>query len=330
MSETYDEPLLQPETRLTVFPIKYPELDEHLQNQKAAYWKELEVELKQDCTDWLKLTNAERNALKIVLAFFAVSDILVNENLENGLLNAIPCHEVQQLYNYQKMMEDIHSRMYGLLIETYITDPVEKKELLDSIVNHPIIALKSKWIKKWAHSKDTTVQERVFAASVTEGIFFSGSFTFAYWVKIVKKMMPGFTKSNDLISRDEGMHVMTHQKISKLFVNKCSQQRAHDIISEAVEIEIQFMNSVLSEDLVGLNSKDMAEYIKFITNRHLLMFGYDPLYSNINQPFKFMDMICLQSKSNFFENDPSEYQKSTEVVDEDDIYSDLTKYVANA
>lgn len=314
------DPLFKQETRPTVFPVKYPTLRSCLLRQRGCFWQTHEVSLINDQKDWKKLNKDEQHFIKMVLAFFATSDIIVNTNLSKRFTQEISIHEVQMLYNYQKMMEDIHSEMYALLIETYISDKTEKEQILNAIETVPIIKKKAQWAYKWIQS-DAPYVNRLIAFVAIEGVFFSGSFCAIYWLK-ERGVLKGLTLSNDYISRDEGQHVETAIEIYNLLKNKIEFETFKNIIQSAVELEIEFITEALPCKLIGMNSASMTQYIKFVANRLSKQFGFNELYNNIEQPFPFMDRICLNNKSNFFEGRPSEYNKLA-IEDEEDDYADL-------
>lgn len=314
------DPLFAEETRHAALPIRYPTIMELKEKQRGCYWQPHEVPIAGDLADWKKLTPDEQHFIKMVLAFFASSDLIVNENLMERFVKDVKALEVQILYRFQAMMEDIHSEMYALLIDTYIDDPDEKKRLLNAVVEIPIIKKKAQWAAKWM-ATDRPYNERLIAFAAVEGIFFSGSFCSIFWLK-ERGIMPGLTLSNDFISRDEGTHVEGAQKIHELLVKKADQKTVHEIIAEAVELETEFICGALPCRLIGINSTTMTEYIKFVANRLLKQFGYDELYKGVKQPFPFMDRICLDGKSNFFEIRPSQYNKLAK-VDTTDPYAGL-------
>lgn len=315
------DPLFQEDTRSSVLPVKYPTIRSCLEKQRGSYWQTHEVSLKKDLFDWVKLTKDEQHFIKMVLAFFATSDIIVNKNLTKRFTQEIQVHEVAMLYNYQKMMEDIHSEMYAILIDTYISDPNEKTFLLNAVNNIPIIAKKAAWAYKWMDS-NKPYNNRLVAFSAMEGIFFSGSFCAIYWLK-ERGILPGLTLSNDFISRDEGMHVESAIEINNLLYDKADVNTIYEIIREAVALEIEFITEALPCKLIGMNSTMMIEYIKFVANRLIKQYGYNELYTNVSQPFTFMDRIGLDGKSNFFEKRPSEYNKLASEESEEDPYSNL-------
>lgn len=314
------DPLFIEDPRRSALPILYPTIVKLKEKQRGCYWQPHEVSLANDLVDWKKLNANEQHFIKMVLAFFASSDLIVNENLMERFVKDVKALEVQMLYRFQAMMEDIHSDMYALLIDTYIDDPNEKKKLLNAVVEIPIIKKKAEWAETWIASTKP-YNERLIAFAAVEGIFFSGSFCSIFWLK-ERGLLPGLTLSNDFISRDEGTHVEGAQLIHNLLQIKADQKVVHQIITEAVELEVEFICNALPCKLIGINSTTMTEYIKFVANRLLKQFEYDELFVGIKQPFPFMDRIGLDGKSNFFEIRPSQYNKLAK-VDTIDPYSNL-------
>jgi len=271
-------------------------------------WTAEEIDLHQDITDWTgKLTDDERYFIKHVLAFFAASDGIVNENLAENFVNEVQYSEAKFFYGFQIMMENIHSETYSLLIDTYVKDEKEKANLFNAIETFPAIKKKAEWALKWIESP--SFAERLIAFAAVEGIFFSGSFCSIFWLK-KRGLMPGLTFSNELISRDEGMHCdfAVHLHENHL-VNKVPKDRIKEILVDALNIEREFITESLPVSLIGMNSKLMSEYLEFVTDGLLQDLGCEKVYNTAN-PFDFMDMISLQGKTNFFEKRVSEYQKA--------------------
>jgi len=307
--------------RFVIFPVKYPDMWEAFQKHRKAFWVESEVDLTPDLKDWINLTNNERHFIKNVLAFFAASDGIVMENLGIRFFKDIQIPEARCFYSMQMMMESIHSIMYSQLIDTYVTNQKEKTDLFNAIETIPSVKRKAEWAIKWINS-DASFATRLVAFAAVEGIFFSGSFCCIYWLNESGKM-PGLCKSNDFIARDEGMHTdFACLLYTKYVSNKLSFDTISQIIDEAVEIETQFITESLPCNLLGMNSDLMKQYIKFVANRLVLQMGYSELYPNIKQPFGFMDRICLDGKTNFFESRVTEYQKDLEPVKLDDMNFD--------
>ena len=290
-----------------MFPIKYHDIWEKYKTAEHSFWTAEEIDLAQDLTDWNdKLNDDEKHYIKNVLAFFAASDGIVNENLAENFLKEVQYAEAKSFYGFQIAMENIHSETYSLLIDTYIKDDNEKDRLFNAIDTVPSVKKKADWALKWIESD--SFAERLIAFAAVEGIFFSGSFCSIFWLK-KRGLMPGLAFSNELISRDEGLHCefacLLHNKYVQ---NKVSQERITQIIIEAVEIEKEFVTDSLPVSLIGMNSKLMQQYIEFVADYWLVELGCKRVY-NTDNPFDFMDMLSLQNKGNFFEKRVSEYQK---------------------
>jgi ribonucleoside-diphosphate reductase beta chain len=303
------EPILQEnKDRFVIFPIQHHDLWEWYKKSEASMWTAEEIDLHQDITDWTgKLTDDERYFIKHVLAFFAASDGIVNENLAENFVNEVQYSEAKFFYGFQIMMENIHSETYSLLIDTYVKDEKEKAMLFNAIETFPAIKKKADWALKWIESP--SFAERLIAFAAVEGIFFSGSFCSIFWLK-KRGLMPGLTFSNELISRDEGMHcdfaVHLHEHH---LINKVPKERIKEILVDALNIEREFITESLPVSLIGMNSKLMSQYLEFVTDGLLQDLGCEKVYNTAN-PFDFMDMISLQGKTNFFEKRVSEYQKA--------------------
>ncbi|CAA0147661.1 Ribonucleoside-diphosphate reductase beta subunit (Ribonucleotide reductase) [Tenacibaculum maritimum] len=303
------EPILQEnKDRFVIFPIQHNDLWEWYKKQQACFWTAEEIDLHQDLTDWnSKLSNDERYFIKHILAFFAASDGIVNENLAENFVNEVQYSEAKFFYGFQIMMENIHSETYSLLIDTYVKNEEEKDRLFRAIEVFPAIKKKADWALKWIESD--SFAERLIAFAAVEGIFFSGAFCSIFWLK-KRGLLPGLTFSNELISRDEGMHcdfaVHLH---NNHIVNKVSKERIREIIVNALAIEREFITESLPVSLIGMNAKLMTQYLEFVTDRLLLEFGCEKEY-NATNPFDFMEMISLEGKTNFFEKRVSEYQKA--------------------
>ncbi|MFM8431159.1 MAG: ribonucleoside-diphosphate reductase small subunit [Bacteroidota bacterium] len=292
--------------RFVLFPIKFPRLWEMYKKAEQSFWTAEEVDLHADLKDWERLTDDERHFIKHVLAFFAASDGIVNENLAVNFMREVQLPEARCFYGFQIMMENIHSEMYSLLIDTYIKDPQEKNYLLSAIDTVPAVGKKADWAMRFI--ANGTFAERIVAFAAVEGIFFSGSFCSIFWLK-KRGLMPGLSTSNEFISRDEGMHCDFACLLYSMLEEKLSSDRVYEIIKEAVSYEHEFVTSALPVSLIGMNSKLMCQYIEFVADRLLLALGYDKVYNSTN-PFDFMEMISLQGKTNFFEKRVSEYKKA--------------------
>lgn len=276
---------------------------------EASFWTAEEVDLSKDTQDWEnKLNDDERYFISRVLAFFAASDGIVNENLVERFSNDVHIPEARCFYGFQIMIENIHSEMYSLLIDTYIKDPTEREFLFDAIDTIPCIRKKADWALRWIEDRSSPFAERLVAFAVVEGIFFSGAFASIFWLK-KRGMMPGLTFSNELISRDEGLHCDFACLLFSLIKNKPSHERIKQIVTEAVAIEQEFLTEALPCKLIGMNSDLMKTYIEFVADRLLVCLGCSKSY-NVDNPFDFMDLISLQGKTNFFEKKVGEYQKA--------------------
>lgn len=303
------EPILQEnKDRFVIFPIKHDDLWDMYKKQQASIWTAEEIDLKDDKFD--ELNEGEQHFIKHVLAFFAASDGIVNENLAENFLSEVQYPEAKFFYGFQVMMENIHSETYSLLIDTYVKDPIEKNKLFKAIEYFSAIKKKADWALKWIDSP--SFAERLIAFAAVEGIFFSGSFCAIYWLKN-RGLMPGLTFSNELISRDEGMHcdfaVHLH---NHHILNKVSKERIKEILLSALKIEKEFILESLPVSLIGMNSQLMSQYLEFVTDRLLADFGCDRVF-NVKQPFGFMEMIALQGFTNFFEKRVGDYRLASSV-----------------
>ncbi|MEO6632189.1 MAG: ribonucleoside-diphosphate reductase small subunit [Mucilaginibacter sp.] len=292
--------------RFVILPIKYPAIWEMYKKCEASFWTAEEIDLGDDQKHWDGLNDGERHFISHILAFFAASDGIVNENLAINFMSEVQLPEARCFYGFQIMMENIHSETYALLIDTYIKDPTEKDRLFHAIDTVPCVGKKAQWALRWINNG--TFAERLVAFAAVEGIFFSGSFCSIFWLK-KRGLMPGLTFSNELISRDEGMHCEFACLLYRMLDNKLSQEAATAIITDAVEIEKEFVSDALPVSLIGMNAKLMGQYIEFVADRWLGELGYDKVYGASN-PFDFMEMISLQGKTNFFEKRVGDYQKS--------------------
>lgn len=303
------EPILQENTdRFVLFPIKHSDIWYEYKKSEACFWTAEEIDLAQDLTDWEnKLNDDERFFIKRVLAFFAASDGIVNENLAVNFLQEVQYPEARSFYGFQVMMENIHSETYSLLIDTYIKDEKEKDFLLHAIENLDFVKKKADWALRWI-SKGSFA-ERLVAFAAVEGIFFSGSFCSIFWLK-KRGLMPGLSFSNELISRDEGLHCdFACLLYTKHLKNPLPKPQVYQIIKEAVELELQFVTDALPVRLIGMNADLMCQYIQFVADRLLLALGCEKQY-HVSNPFDFMELISLEGKTNFFEKRVGEYRKA--------------------
>ncbi len=303
-----DELLLREnKERFVLLPINYPKVWEMYKKHEQSFWTAEEIDLHPDLVDWEnKLNNDERHFIKHVLAFFAASDGIVNENLAVNFMSEVQIPETRCFYGFQIMMENIHSETYSLLIDAYIKDPKEKQYLFNAIETVPCVKKKADWALRWI--QNGSFAERLVAFAAVEGIFFSGSFCSIFWLK-KRGLMPGLTFSNELISRDEGLHCDFACLLYSMLQNKMTEEQVHTIIKDAVNCEHEFVTDALPVSLIGMNARLMCQYIEFVADRLLVSLGYSKIY-NATNPFDFMEMISLQGKTNFFEKRVGEYKKA--------------------
>jgi ribonucleoside-diphosphate reductase beta chain len=299
--------------RFVILPINYPKIWEHYKRHEASFWTAEEIDLTGDTKDWNNLNDGERHFISHILAFFAASDGIVNENLAVNFMREVQLPEARCFYGFQIMMENIHSETYALLIDTYIKDNVEKDKLFHGIDTIPAVKRKAEWALRWIENGNFA--QRLVAFAAVEGIFFSGSFCSIFWMK-KRGLMPGLTFSNELISRDEGLHCEFACLMYSMLENKMTEVEVQKIILEAVEIEKEFVSESLPVDLIGMNAKLMQQYIEFVADRWLNELGYSKVY-NTSNPFDFMEMISLQGKTNFFEKRVGDYQKAGVMAEKD-------------
>eukprot|EP00122_Pirum_gemmata_P021523 Pgem_evm3s20048 len=294
--------------RYVLFPIQHPDIWDFYKKAEASFWTAEEVDVGKDYKDWLKLNDNEKHFIKYVLGFFAASDGIVNENLVENFCNEITILEAKYFYGFQVAMENIHSEMYSLLIDTFVKDREEKTKIFNSIINFPTVAEKAAWAKKYENRDMATLGERLVAFAAVEGIFFSGSFASIFWLK-KRGLLPGLSFSNELISRDEGMHTDFAVLLFHKLQFPPTSEKVIKIVHEAVEIECRFLTEALPVALIGMNNNLMAQYIKFVADRLL----YDMIktkFYKVENPFDWMELISLQGKTNFFEKRVGEYRKS--------------------
>merc|ERR1712240_370660 len=302
------EPLLKDNARrFVILPISYGDIWQMYKKAEASFWTAEEVDLSKDLADWENLKDDERYFISHVLAFFAASDGIVNENLVERFMKEVQVPEARCFYGFQIAMESIHSEMYSLLIDTFIKEASERSYLFNAIETVPAVKKKADWALKWIGNDDAAYSERVVAFASVEGIFFSGSFAAIFWLK-KRGLMPGLTFSNELISRDEGLHTDFACLMFRHLVDKPSQERVYEIVCNAVDIEIEFLTEALPVALIGMNSVLMIQYIKFVADRLLRELNCEKVY-NVENPFDFMENISLEGKTNFFEKRVGEYQK---------------------
>ncbi len=312
-----EEPLLTEDpTRFTMFPLKYFDLWAAYKNHMKAFWTEDEIDFSADKKDWETLSKDEKYFIENILAFFAGSDGIVLENLIENFSCEVQAPEARAFYGFQAMIENVHSTTYSLLIDTFIEDPQRKLELFNAIQTIPCVTKKSLWAFKWI-DKSRPFAERLVAFTIVEGVFFSGSFCAIFWLKNQGKMVKALGMSNELIARDEGLHCEFGVLMYHKLVNKLSYERLIEIVTEAVEIEKEFICDSLPCSLIGMNSTLMYQYIRFVADRLIVQLGYEKYY-NVENPFDFMNNIALASKSNFFENRVSDYGHSSVLIKQKD------------
>jgi ribonucleotide reductase beta subunit family protein with ferritin-like domain len=314
MSKQVIEPLLAEDpNRYVMFPIQDQSIWSMYKKQVDCFWRAEEVDLSKDLISWATLNKDEQYFIKMIIAFFAASDGIVVENLGMRFMSEVQLSEARAFYGFQIAMENIHSEMYSLLIDTYIKENDEKQKLFNALNNFPCIKKKADWAIKWINDKRSSFATRLLAFACVEGIFFSGAFCSIYWLKKRGKM-PGLTFSNELISRDEALHTEFAILLYKKLTKKLPKKKVIEIIKEAVEIEKEFICEALPCRLVSMNSKLMSQYIEFVADRLILQIGHEKIY-NVSNPFDFMEMISIEGKTNFFEKRVGEYALATKTKD---------------
>ena len=306
MSDSTELLLRENKDRFVILPINYPKVWEMYKKHEASFWTAEEIDLSSDQKDWDGLNDGERHFISHILAFFAASDGIVNENLAVNFMSEVQLPEARCFYGFQIMMENIHSETYALLIDTYIKNPQEKYKLFHAIDTVPAVKKKAEWALRWI--QNGSFAERLIAFAAVEGIFFSGSFCSIFWLK-KRGLMPGLTFSNELISRDEGLHCEFACLLYGMLSNKLSHEAVASIIGDAVAIEKEFISDALPVKLIGMNAELMKQYIEFVADRWLQELGYPKMF-NATNPFDFMEMISLEGKTNFFEKRVGDYQKA--------------------
>ena len=312
------EPILEPnDERFVMFPVQHGDIWEMYKKQVDCFWRAEEVDLSKDLTDWDMLKPDEKKFISMILAFFAASDGIVLENLAIRFMADVQIAEARSFYGFQIAMENIHSEMYSLLIDTYIQDSQEKDKYFHAISNFPCIEKKADWAKRWIADNRSSFASRLVAFAAIEGIFFSSSFASIYWIK-KRGLMPGLTFSNELISRDEALHTEFAILLYKKLQKKLPKKRIHEIIQEATEIEKEFITVAIPCRMIGMNANLMTQYIEFVADRLCVQLGYEKIYNSSN-PFDFMELISVESKVNFFERTNSEYALANKKI-EDDVF----------
>jgi len=302
-----EDPILTPSTsRFTTFPIRYPDLWELYKKALGSFWTVEEIDLGSDLKDWDRLTDSERHFIKMVLAFFAASDGIVMENIDLNFSKDVQIAEARSFYSYQAFNESIHSETYSLMIEKLVKDPTEKESLFRAIETSPAVKQKAEWAMQWMR-QDSPFAQRLIAFACVEGIFFSGSFCAIFWLK-KRGLMPGLSFSNELISRDEGLHQEFAVTLYSHLVEKCPSKDIHKIVQWACEVESEFITQALPCKLIGMDAGEMTQYIQFVADRLMTQFGEQPIYGAKN-PFDWMENISLEGKTNFFEKRVGDYSK---------------------
>ena len=309
LTKEHVEPMLQENLdRFVLFPIEHDDIWAMYKQEQASFWTAEEIDLAEDLKDWKNLNKDEKHFIKHILAFFAASDGIVNENLVMNFSNEVCWPEARAFYGFQIMMENIHAETYSLLIDTYIDDEKEKDHLFQALETVPSVQKKGDWAMKWLSRKLGSFAERLVAFAAVEGIFFSGSFCAIFWLK-KRGLMPGLTFSNELISRDEGLHCDFACLLHNKLLRGAGENVIRRIIAEAVDIEIEFVTKALPVNLIGMNADLMTQYIQFVADRLLTQLNCSKIY-NVGNPFPWMEMISMQGKTNFFEKRVAEYQKA--------------------
>ena len=316
MSKNSLDPLLAPDdNRFVMFPIKDQDIWKMYKKQVDCFWRAEEIDLSKDFTHWEALEQDERYFISMILAFFAASDGIVLENLAARFMGDVQLSEARAFYGFQIAMENIHSECYSLLIESYIKNSEEKHKLFNAIENFPCIKKKSDWAQKWIHDNRSSFATRLVAFACIEGIFFSGAFCSIYWLK-KRGLMPGLTFSNELISRDEALHTEFAVLLYNKLLKKIKPSKICEIIKDAVEIETEFICEALPCRLIGMNSQLMTQYIQFVADRLCLQLGCEKIFNVLN-PFDFMELISLESKTNFFEKRVDSYALAEKTMADD-------------
>lgn len=306
---THSEELLQQEdNRLTIFPIKYPKVWDMYNKAVSTFWVPEEIDLSKDLDDWNALNENERYFIKHILAFFSSSDTIVNMNIGERFINEVKILEAKFFYGFQEAIENIHSHTYSLLIDTYVKDKNEKDKIFNAIMHIPCIKQKADWCFKWINDHEASFAQRLVAFAIVEGVFFSGAFCAIFWLK-EKGKMPGLTFSNELISRDEGLHVEFAILLYSMINNKLSEETVYGMFEDAIAVEKNFIIDSIPCAMLGMNSSLMTEYIQFVADRLLLQLGYQKKWHASN-PFPFMDRSNLECRTNFFESRVAEYAKA--------------------
>jgi ribonucleoside-diphosphate reductase beta chain len=321
------ELLLTDDDRLTIFPIQHNQIWSMYKKAVSSFWTAEEIDLSKDIDDFNKLSDNERTFIKHILAFFSSSDTIVNINLGERFLNEVKLLEAKFFYAFQMAIENIHSETYSLLIDTYFKDFKEKDEAFNAIQYIPCVKKKADWCFKWINDLEAPFAQRLLAFAIVEGVFFSGAFCSIFWLK-ERGLMPGLSFSNELISRDEGMHVEFAILLYSMIRNKLPQEKVHDIMREAVDVEKNFITESIPCSMLGMNVELMSQYIEFMADRLLAQLEYEKIWHTAN-PFPFMERISIETKSNFFESRVSQYSKAN-VGNDNQKHSDIRKFTLDA
>ena len=325
MPNHLEEPILTPDDNFCLFPIKYHDIWSMYEKALSCFWRAEEMDLSKDLNDWnLKLNDNERWFIKMILAFFASSDGIVNENLGSKFFNEVQPQEAKCFYGFQIAMENIHAQTYSILIDTYIRDKDEKNKMFNAVNEFPCIRKKADWALNYINNEDD-FGTRLIAFAIVEGVFFSGAFCSIFWIK-KRGLLQGLTFSNELISRDEALHTEFAVLLYSKLINKVSEDKVINIFKDAVKIEQEFIRDALPVRLIGMNDKMMCDYIEFVADRLLVQLGYNKLFNNKN-PFEWMEMISIEGKTNFFEKRVSEYALATKDPIRDDLFDNLETVV---
>ena len=303
-----EEILQQDDERLTIFPVKYPQVWEMYQKAISTFWVPEEIDFSRDTDDWNGLNENEQFFIKHILAFFGSSDTIVNMNIEDRFIKEVKMMEAKFFYAFQASIENIHSHTYSLLIDTYVTDAAEKDKVFNAITHIPCVKKKAEWCFKWIEDDEASLAQRLIAFAIVEGVFFSGAFCSIFWMK-EKGKLPGLTFSNELISRDEALHVEFAVLLYSMITHRLDQEEVYEMFRDALRVETEFITESIPCAMLGMNATLMTEYIQFVADRLLVQLGYEKLNNTAN-PFPFMDRSNIECRTNFFEARVAEYSKA--------------------
>ena len=320
-----EEILQEDDGRLTIFPVKYPQVWEMYQKAVSTFWVPEEIDFSRDIDDWNGLTDNEQFFIKHILAFFGSSDTIVNMNIEDRFIKEVKMMEAKFFYAFQASIENIHSHTYSLLIDTYVTDAAEKDRIFNAVTHIPCVKKKAEWCFKWIEDDAASIAQRLIAFAIVEGVFFSGAFCSIFWMK-EKGKLPGLTFSNELISRDEALHVEFAVLLHSMITYRLGQEEVHKMFRDALQVETEFITESIPCAMLGMNAALMVEYIQFVADRLLVQLGYDKLWNSAN-PFPFMDRSNIECRTNFFEARVAEYSKAN--VGGSGSHNDLRSFEIN-